>query len=104
MRIYNTLTRSKEEFVPLTPGEVRMYVCGMTVYDLCHIGHARFLIVFDVIQRYLRYRGYRVTFIRNFTDVDDKIIRRANQEGVDAHTVSERYIDEFRTDMASIGV
>jgi cysteinyl-tRNA synthetase len=104
MRIYNTLTRSKEEFVPLTPGEVRMYVCGMTVYDLCHIGHARMLLVFDVIQRYLRHRGYRVTFVRNFTDVDDKIIRRANQEGVEARVVSERNIDAFRVDMESIGV
>ena len=104
MKIYNTLTRSKEEFVPLTSGEVRMYVCGVTVYDLCHIGHARSVTVFDVIQRYLRHRGYRVTFVRNFTDVDDKIIRRASQEGVEARAVSERYIEEFRADMASLGV
>jgi cysteinyl-tRNA synthetase len=104
MKIYNTLTRSKDDFVPLTPGEIRMYVCGVTVYDLCHIGHARSAIVFDVIVRYLRHRGYRVTFVKNFTDVDDKIIRRANEEGVDARVVSERYVDEFRVDMASIGV
>ena len=104
MRIQNTLTRKKEDFVPLTPGEVRMYVCGVTVYDLSHIGHARSAIVFDVIRRYLLFKGYRVTFVRNYTDVDDKIIRRANTEGVPAHEVSERYIDEFRVDMASIGV
>ena len=104
MKIYNSLTRTKEEFVPLAPPDVRMYVCGITVYDLCHIGHARSVIVFDVVQRYLRFRGYRVTFVRNFTDVDDKIIRRANQEGVEAHVVSERYVDEFRKDMDAIGV
>ncbi len=104
MRIYNTLTRTKEDFVPLRPGEVRMYVCGVTVYDLCHVGHARSAIVFDVIQRYLRARGYRVTFVKNFTDVDDKIIARAVAEGAAPHEVSERYIAEFRADMASIGV
>ena len=104
MKIFNTLTRRREEFVPLRPPEVRMYICGITVYDLCHIGHARSVIVFDVIQRYLRFRGYRVTFVRNFTDVDDKIIRRAGQEGVEAHVVSERYIEEFRRDMEAIGV
>ncbi|OGK96806.1 MAG: cysteine--tRNA ligase [Candidatus Rokubacteria bacterium RIFCSPLOWO2_02_FULL_73_56] len=104
MKIYNTLTRRKEEFVPLTPGEVRMYVCGVTVYDLCHIGHARSAIVFDVIRRYFHYKGYRVTFVKNFTDVDDKIINRAQQEGVPALEVSERFIREFREDMAAIGV
>ena len=104
MKIYNTLTRSKDDLVPMTPGEIRMYVCGVTVYDLCHIGHARSAIVFDVIVRYLRHRGYRVTFVKNFTDVDDKIIRRANEEGVDARVVSERYVEEFRVDMAAIGV
>jgi cysteinyl-tRNA synthetase len=104
VRIQNTLTRKKEELVPLTTGEVRMYVCGVTVYDLSHIGHARSAIVFDVIRRYLRFKGYRVTFVRNFTDVDDKIIRRANADGVPAHEVSERYIAEYRTDMASLGV
>ncbi|OGL11581.1 MAG: cysteine--tRNA ligase [Candidatus Rokubacteria bacterium RIFCSPLOWO2_12_FULL_71_22] len=104
MKIYNTLTRTKEEFVPLTPGEVRMYVCGVTVYDLCHIGHARSAIAFDVIRRYLHYKGYRVTFVRNFTDVDDKIIRRAAEEGVGALQMSDRYIREFREDMAALGV
>jgi cysteinyl-tRNA synthetase len=104
MKIYNTLTRAKEDFVPLRPGEVGMYVCGVTVYDLCHVGHARSAIVFDVIQRYLRARGYRVTFVKNFTDVDDKIIARASAEGLTAHEVSERYIAEFRADMAAIGV
>jgi cysteinyl-tRNA synthetase len=104
VRIQNTLTRKKEDFVPLTPGEVRMYVCGVTVYDLSHIGHARSAIVFDVIRRYLVFKGYRVTFVRNYTDVDDKIIRRANAEGVPAHEVSERYVEAFRVDMASVGV
>src|SRR5262249_46865760 len=91
-------------FVPLVPGEVRMYVCGVTVYDLCHIGHARSAIVFDVIRRYLRFKGFRVTFIKNYTDVDDRIIRKANDEGVAANVSSERYIAEYQTDMASIGV
>jgi len=104
VRIHNTLTRKKEDLVPLTPGEVRMYVCGVTVYDLSHIGHARSAIVFDVIQRYLRFKGYRVTFVRNFTDVDDRIIRRANAAGVPAREISERYIREFQVDMESIGV
>ena len=104
LRIFDSLTRKKEEYVPLTPGEARMYVCGVTVYDLCHIGHARSAIVFDVIRRYLRFKGWRVSFVRNFTDVDDRIIKRAQQEGVSAAEISERYITEFRTDMASIGV
>jgi cysteinyl-tRNA synthetase len=104
VRIQNTLTRKKEEFVPLTPGEVGMYVCGVTVYDLSHIGHARSAIVFDVIRRYLLFKGYRVTFVRNYTDVDDRIIRRANADGVPAHVISERYIIEFQVDMASLGV
>jgi len=104
LRIFNTVTRRKEDFVPLVPGEVRMYVCGVTVYDLCHIGHARSFIVFDVIRRYLRFRGYRVTLIKNYTDVDDRIIRKANDEGVAANVISERYIAEYQTDMASIGV
>jgi cysteinyl-tRNA synthetase len=104
MKIFNTLTRSKEELVPLTPGEIRMYSCGVTVYDLSHIGHARMMVVFDVISRYLRFAGYRVTFVRNFTDIDDKIIRRANQESVPAREVSERYIQAFREDIAALGV
>ena len=84
VKVYNTMTRSKEEFTPRSPGHVRIYVCGVTVYDLSHVGHARSAMVFDVIQRYLRFKGYRVTFVRNFTDVDDRIIRRANAEGVPA--------------------
>ena len=99
MKIYNTLTRAKEEFVPLTPGEIAMYSCGVTVYDLSHVGHARMMIVFDMISRYLRFAGYRVTFVRNFTDIEDKIIRRANQEGVPAGVVSERYVAAFREDI-----
>ena len=90
MKIYNTLTRQKEEFVPQIPGEVRMYVCGPTVYNRIHIGNARPLCVFDTLRRYLEYRGYRVTFVQNFTDVDDKIIRTANEEGVDYKTISDR--------------
>jgi cysteinyl-tRNA synthetase len=102
MKVYNTLTRTKEELVPARPGEIRMYSCGVTVYDLSHIGHARMMMVFDVISRYLRFSGYRVTFVRNFTDIDDKIIRRANQEGVPAREVSERYIAAFREDIAAL--
>ncbi len=104
LRIFNSLTRRKEEFTPLTPGEARMYVCGVTVYDISHIGHARSALVFDVIRRYLRFKGYRVQFVKNFTDVDDKIINRAAQEGVSSREISERYIAEYRADMASLGV
>jgi cysteinyl-tRNA synthetase len=104
IRVYNTLTRRTEPLETLRSGEVGIYSCGVTVYDLCHVGHARSAIVFDVIQRYLRAKGYRVTFVRNFTDVDDKIIRRAQREGVAPEDVSERFIAEFRADMASIGV
>jgi cysteinyl-tRNA synthetase len=104
IKVYNTMRRRKEDFVPLVAGEVRMYVCGVTVYDLAHIGHARSAIVFDVIRRYLRFRGLRVRFVKNYTDVEDKIIRRANQEGVSAREISERYIAEDRADMAVLGV
>jgi cysteinyl-tRNA synthetase len=104
MKIYNTMARMKEELVPRVPGEIGMYSCGVTVYDLSHVGHARMLMVFDVIARYLRFAGYRVTFVRNFTDVDDKIIRRAAQEGVSAREVSERNITAFQQDMAALGV
>ena len=104
MKIYNTMTRTKEELVPMRPGEIRMYSCGVTVYDLSHIGHAKMMVVFDVIARYLRFAGYRVTFVRNFTDIDDKIIRRANEEGVPAREISERYIAAFRRDIAALGV
>ena len=104
LRIYNTLTRKKEEFVPLTPGRVGIYVCGVTVYDLSHVGHARSALVFDMIRRYLVFRGYQVKFVRNFTDVDDKIIQRAQREGVTAQEVSERYVAAEREDMAALGV
>ena len=104
IRIHNTMTRRKEDFTPATRGEVSMYVCGVTVYDYSHIGHARSAIVFDVMRRYLRFRGYEVRYVRNYTDVDDKIIRRANAEGVAAHEVSERFIEAEREDMAALGV
>jgi cysteinyl-tRNA synthetase len=104
IRIHNTLTGKKEDFVPLHEKKVRMYVCGVTVYDLCHIGHARSAIVFDTIDRYFRYRGYDVTFVRNFTDIDDKIIRRANEEGVDCKDIAEKYIGEFDIDMGRLGL
>jgi len=104
LHVYNTLTKKKEEFVPLEPGKVRLYVCGVTVYDFCHIGHARSAIVFDVIYRYLRHCGYDVAFVRNFTDIDDKIIRRANEEGADYRTIADRYIAAFYEDMDALGV
>jgi cysteinyl-tRNA synthetase len=104
MRIYNTLSRDKEELAPARPGEIRMYVCGVTVYDLSHVGHARSAIVFDVIRRYLAFKGFRVTFVKNFTDVDDRIIRRAQEEGRSAAEVAERYIAAYREDMGAIGV
>ncbi len=104
IRISNTMTRTKEEFVPLMPGEVRMYVCGVTTYDYSHIGHARSALVFDVIRRYFTFKGYRVTFVKNYTDVDDRIIKRANDSGVTAREFAERFITAEREDMASLGV
>ena len=104
IRIHNTSTGKKEDFIPLHEKKVGMYVCGVTVYDLCHIGHARSAIVFDTIYRYFRYRGLDVTFVRNFTDIDDKIIRRANEEGVDCKTIAEKYISEFNIDMGRLGL
>ncbi|HMA84501.1 MAG TPA: cysteine--tRNA ligase [Desulfosalsimonadaceae bacterium] len=104
IRVYNTLTRQKESFEPITPGRVRMYVCGPTVYDSCHIGHARSIVVFDVIYRYLQLRGYQVTYARNFTDVDDKIINRANELGISTADLSEKYIAEFHADMDALNV
>ncbi len=98
MRIYNTMTRQKEDFVPLDENEVRIYACGPTVYNYIHIGNARPLCVFDVLRRYLEYRGYNVKFVQNFTDIDDKIIKRANEEGVSYEEISEKYINEFWTD------
>ena len=104
MRIFNTETKRKEEFVPLEPGKVRMYVCGPTVYNFIHIGNARPMIVFDTVRRYMEYRGYEVNYVSNFTDVDDKIIAKANEEGVSAQEISERYIAECKKDMAGMNV
>jgi len=103
LRVYNTMTRQKEEFVPATPGEVKMYVCGVTVYDMCHIGHARSMVLFDVIYRYLQYKHFAVTYVRNFTDVDDKIINRARERGDHWKKLAEKFIDEFYIDMDALG-
>ena len=104
LRFYNTLTKRKEAFAPLADGRVGIYVCGITAYDLCHVGHARSAVVFDVITRYLRYRGFDVVYVKNYTDVDDKIIDRANREGVDIGEVAGRYIREHDRDMDALGV
>ena len=104
LRIFNTLSDDKEEFVPLSPGKARMYVCGVTVYDSAHLGHCRFLLTFDVIYRYLLFSGFDVTYVRNFTDVDDKIIKRANDEQVDCTTITDRYIAEFQNDSEALGL
>jgi cysteinyl-tRNA synthetase len=104
LQVYNSLTRAKEHFTPLEPGRVRFYVCGVTVYDHCHIGHARSAIVFDVIYRYLLRKGFEVTYVRNFTDIDDKIIRRANEEQLDYRAIADRYIKAFYEDMDALGV
>lgn len=104
MKIFNTLSRQKEEFVSLEPGKVRMYVCGPTVYNYIHIGNARPIIVFDTVRRYFEYKGYEVNFVSNFTDIDDKIIKKAIEEGVDADTISKRYIDECKKDMEGLNV
>ncbi|HOO28770.1 MAG TPA: cysteine--tRNA ligase, partial [Lachnospiraceae bacterium] len=104
MKIYNTLSGKKEEFIPLQPGKVRMYVCGPTVYNLIHIGNARPMIVFDTVRRYMEHKGYEVNYVSNFTDVDDKIIKAAIEEGVEASVISERYIEECKKDMAAMNV
>ena len=104
MRIYNTLTRRKEEFIPQEEGKVKMYVCGPTVYNYFHIGNARPFVVFDTMRKYLEYRGYKVKFVQNFTDVDDKIINRAKEEGVTAGEISEKYIEEYYKDAAALNV
>ena len=104
MRVYNTLTGKKEELIPLSPGRVGIYACGVTVYDLCHIGHARSAIVFDVMRRYLTFRGLQVKYIRNFTDIDDKIINRAKQEGISWDAVARKYTEEYYRDMDRLGV
>ena len=104
IRIYNSLGRVKEKFEPIEPGKVRMYVCGPTAYDSCHIGHARSVVVFDVIARYLKARNFQVVYVRNFTDVDDKIINRANQLGIRPAELAEKYIQEFYEDMDALHV
>ncbi|MCK5913124.1 MAG: class I tRNA ligase family protein, partial [Desulfuromusa sp.] len=104
LRVYNTMSGKKEEFQPLVPGKVGMYVCGVTVYDYCHIGHARANIVFDIIFRYLQFSGYETTYVRNYTDVDDKIINRANERGISSHDLAEEFIVAFDEDMASLGL
>ena len=104
MRIYNTLTGKKEEFFPVTEGKVGMYACGVTVYDHCHIGHARSAVVFDVMRRYMIYKGYQFKYIRNFTDIDDKIINRAKQEGISWNAIAKKYTDEYYRDMDRLGV
>ena len=104
LQIYNTLSGKKETFVPLKEGEVRIYVCGVTVYDSCHIGHARSLLTFDVIYRYLKFLGYKVVFVRNFTDLDDKIIQRAKEERSTSEVIAARYIQEFYRDSAALGL
>lgn len=104
LKIFNTLTRQKEEFKPLVPGKVGMYVCGMTVYDFCHLGHARVMVAFDVIARYLRHRGYDVNYIRNITDIDDKIIQRANENGEAFDALTERFIAEMHKDSEMLGI
>ncbi|MGN1051408.1 MAG: cysteine--tRNA ligase [Acutalibacteraceae bacterium] len=104
MKIYNTLTRKKEELVPLEEGKVKIYACGPTVYNYIHIGNARPICIFDILRRYLEYRGYEVTFVQNFTDVDDKIIKKANEENTDYLSVSEKYIEEYKKDAKGLGV
>ncbi|ADE14110.1 cysteinyl-tRNA synthetase [Nitrosococcus halophilus Nc 4] len=104
LRIYNSLTRRKEEFVPIEPGKVRMYVCGMTVYDLCHVGHARVMVVFDVVARYLRASGFEVTYVRNITDIDDKIIRRAHERGENIQELTARYIEALHEDAEGLQI
>ncbi|HSQ50393.1 MAG TPA: class I tRNA ligase family protein, partial [Nitrospiraceae bacterium] len=104
LSIYNTLTGKKEPFQPLQPKTVRMYVCGVTVYDYCHIGHARSALVFDVIRRYLEFSDYKVEFVKNFTDVDDKIIKRANEQSVSCDTITAKYIQAYYEDMGKLGI
>jgi cysteinyl-tRNA synthetase len=104
LKIYNSLSRGKEEFNPITPGKVRMYVCGMTVYDFCHLGHARVMVVFDMVARYLRVSGYDVTYIRNITDIDDKIIKRANENGEDIAELTARFITAMHEDATALGI
>ena len=104
LRIYNTLSRALEEFSPIEPGHVRMYVCGMTIYDLCHIGHARMAMAFDVVQRWLKISGMRVTYVRNITDIDDKIIKRALERNITIRALTDEMIGVMRTDIGRLGI
>ena len=104
MQVYNTLSKRKEKFVPLEEGKVKMYVCGPTVYNFIHIGNARPMIVFDTVRRYFEYKGYEVNFVSNFTDVDDKIIKKAIEEGTTSDVISKRFIEECKKDMAGMNV
>ena len=104
MKVYNTLTRQKEEFKTLEPNKVKMYSCGPTVYNYFHVGNSRPFIIFDVLRRYLEYKGYEVTFVQNFTDIDDKVIKKANEEGTTYDKIAERYIKEYFTDAEGLGI
>ncbi len=104
LKLHNTLTRKKEDFVPLVPGKVRMYVCGMTVYDYCHLGHARVLVVFDIVQRWLETSGFEVTYVRNITDIDDRIIKRALENKESIHSLTDRFIRFMNEDAVALGV
>ena len=104
LKIYNTLAREKQTFIPMVAGKVSMYVCGMTVYDFCHLGHARVMVVFDMVSRWLRSSGLDVTYVRNITDIDDKIIKRANENGEDISVLTQRFIDAMDEDSALLGV
>src|ERR1051325_4873229 len=104
LKIYNTLARDKQDFIPITPGKVRMYVCGMTVYDYCHLGHARVMVVFDVVRRWLRASTYDVTYVRNITDIDDKIIKRAQENNEPVEALTARFIQAMGEDVAALGV
>ena len=103
-RLFNSLSRQVEPFVPLTPGQVRMYVCGMTIYDLCHVGHARMMMAFDVVQRWLKASGYGVTYVRNITDIDDKIIRRAVERGITIRQLTDEMTLAMHQDIAALGI
>src|SRR5512139_25475 len=104
LRIYNSLAREKQDFVPLRAGEVRMYVCGITVYDYCHLGHARMMVAFDVVQRWLRASGFKVVYVRNITDIDDKIIKRAAENGESIEALTGRFIRAMDDDAARLGI
>ena len=104
LKIYNTLSREKQTFIPIEPNKVRMYVCGMTVYDFCHLGHARVMVVFDMVSRWFRTSDYEVTYVRNITDIDDKIIKRANENNETIDVLTQRFIDAMDEDSAKLGI